>query len=167
MSAQQVVEEYLRRFERAAAVLPRGRRGELVDEIRAHLAEAVPPGATESDARNAIERLGSPEPIVVAGLDGPAPHDPVRTRDWVAVLLVLLGGVVIPVIGWIVGVVLLWSSRAFEVRHKLVGTLVPPGGLSAAAFLAFGVSGSATGCVTTSTGPADVVGAPAPPGPTR
>jgi hypothetical protein len=35
-------------------------------------------------------------------------------------------------VGWLVGVVLLWSSTVWTLRDKLIGTLVIPGGLATA-----------------------------------
>lgn len=52
-----------------------------------------------------------------------------------AIVLLLVGGVLIPVIGWIVGALLLWVSRAWTVRDKIWGTLVLPGGLLPAVWL--------------------------------
>jgi hypothetical protein len=40
-----------------------------------------------------------------------------------------IGGVVLPVLGWIVGVVLLWVSDVWSTRDKLLGTFVTPGGI--------------------------------------
>jgi hypothetical protein len=51
------------------------------------------------------------------------------TREWAAILLLAFGGFIF-VIGWIVGLALLWSSRAWTYRDKLIGTLVIPGGLA-------------------------------------
>jgi hypothetical protein len=34
-------------------------------------------------------------------------------------------------IGWIAGVILLWSSRAWTTRDKVIGTLIVPGGIAA------------------------------------
>jgi hypothetical protein len=53
------------------------------------------------------------------------------TVEWAAIGLLLVGGFVIPVAGWMLGVALLWISRAWTVREKLVGTFVLPGGLMA------------------------------------
>ncbi|MEP7024737.1 MAG: hypothetical protein ABJB47_13260 [Actinomycetota bacterium] len=58
------------------------------------------------------------------------------------VVFLLIGGVVIPVLGWIVGVVLLWISPRWRTRDKLIGTLVWPGGLLAPIML-FIVGGAA------------------------
>jgi hypothetical protein len=57
-------------------------------------------------------------------------------REWAAILLVLLGGLPFG-LGWALGVAMLWSSRAWSVRDKLVGTFVVPGGLG---FLPFWVA---------------------------
>jgi hypothetical protein len=48
-----------------------------------------------------------------------------------AVIFLLIGGIVIPFIGWLVGVVLLWVSPRWGRSDKLMGTLVWPGGLLA------------------------------------
>jgi len=65
-TAHPLVEGYLRSLDGAAKVLPRRERDELVAEIRAHLDEAVPPGASEADVRNALDALGAPWDIVAA-----------------------------------------------------------------------------------------------------
>ena len=50
-------------------------------------------------------------------------------------------------IGWLIGVVLLWVSDAWDSRDKLIGTLVVPGGLLLPlALLTIGTS--AGGCST-------------------
>jgi len=41
-------------------------------------------------------------------------------------------GVFLMLVGWLVGVVLLWTSDLWTVREKLVGTLLVPGGLAIA-----------------------------------
>ena len=45
-------------------------------------------------------------------------------------------GSVIPVIGWAVGVVLLWNSSLWRRSEKLLGTLIFPGGPGLALLLA-------------------------------
>jgi hypothetical protein len=85
--------------------------------------------------RAALDRLGAPEEIVAAerppaeaGADGRG------TREWSAIFLLLFGGFLAG-FGWIVGVILLWSSRAWTTRDKWIGTLVIPGGLATAVFV--------------------------------
>jgi uncharacterized membrane protein len=127
--------DYLRRLRRAGSELPAGRLDDLCAEIESHLAEAIPPGTSDAEALSVIERLGPPEEIVEA--EQPASADPVapngdpRTwREWAAVVLLPLGGFAFGV-GWIAGLVLLWSSRAWTTRQKVLGTLIVPGGIAA------------------------------------
>jgi hypothetical protein len=46
-----------------------------------------------------------------------------------ALVLLLLGGILLPVVGWFIGVVLLWRSDRWTRLDKVIGTLVVPGGL--------------------------------------
>ncbi|HXY71917.1 MAG TPA: hypothetical protein VEM41_05190 [Actinomycetota bacterium] len=134
-----LAEEYLARLRTAAGRLPPDRRDDLMSEIEAHLAESVPPDATEAQVRTAIDRLGDPEQIVAAeSLDEPAL--PARTTgplEWVAIGALLIGGIVLPIAGWVAGVVMLWVSRAWTVRDKVIGTLVLPLGLAPALVYSF------------------------------
>jgi hypothetical protein len=50
------------------------------------------------------------------------------------VVLLLIGGGVVPILGWFAGVALLWD-RVWTLRDKLVGTLIVPGGLALPLFL--------------------------------
>jgi hypothetical protein len=58
-----------------------------------------------------------------------------RRYDAVTVFLLLVGGVIVPVAGWVAGAVMLLASRRWTRRDKLVGLLVWPGGLAIAAGL--------------------------------
>ncbi len=123
---------YLERLERAARGLPRAERRELVEEINAHLAEATDPAMSDAEVLTVLDRLGEPEDIVAAqSPDQPTSRRGPGTAEWGAIVLLLAGGFIVGV-GWIVGLVLLWSSRAWNVRDKLLGTLIVPGGLVAA-----------------------------------
>jgi fucose permease len=68
------------------------------------------------------------------------------SKEYFALLLLLVGGIVLPGIGWIAGVLLLWLSHVWTTREKLIGTLLVPGGLAGAFYLMF-VSGSMETCV--------------------
>jgi hypothetical protein len=135
--------DYLTRLKKAAAVLPRSRRGELLAEIESHLSEALPAGASETEALNVLERLGEPAEIVAEAGSGQASAPRVGLNERLAVTLLLVGGFIF-VVGWFVGVVMLWSSRAWTLRDKLIGTLVIPGGLATTVFL-FMWAGASTG----------------------
>jgi hypothetical protein len=49
-------------------------------------------------------------------------------------------GSFVPVVGWLVGVVLLWTSKLWTTREKVVGTLFVPGGPLTGLFLGVGTS---------------------------
>lgn len=117
-------------------------RADVVDGIRAHIAQSCSADASDAEVDTALARLG--DPLVVAGEFA----DDVRavavgstrgrrespglleSRGGAAtvVLALAIGGLVVPVVGWIVGAVLLWLSRAWRWWDKLIGTLVVPGG---------------------------------------
>jgi hypothetical protein len=66
-------------------------------------------------------------------------------------VLLLTAGSFVPVVGWLVGVVLLWTSTLWRLREKLLGTLVVPFGLGLALFgwpLLFGLYGGSQTCTT-------------------
>ena len=67
-----------------------------------------------------------------------------------ALFALLAGSLLWPIYGWLIGVALVWLSRVWSVRDKLIATLVPPGGLLPAFFLAFG-SGYTESCTGGST----------------
>lgn len=125
-----LAEDYLRRLRRASHELPRARRDELLNEIEGHLAEAVALDASDAEARVVLERVGAPEVIVEAERQADPPPRERRTwREWGAIILLPLGGLLVGV-GWLVGLVLLWSSRLWTTRDKLIGTLIVPGGIA-------------------------------------
>ena len=150
--------DYLKRLKKAASNLPRARRNELIGEIESHLREALPAGASEAEALNVLERLGEPAQIVAEAESGSEQSTTARAGlcEWLAIPLLLIGGFIC-IVGWFVGVALLWTSRIWTIRDKLIGTLVVPGGLATAGFLVLGVgSGSGEVCsgfVTTTRGP--------------
>jgi uncharacterized membrane protein len=99
-----------------------------------------------------LDRLGEPEDIVAA----PSPDQPTRrkgpgTHEWAAIVLLLAGGFIV-FVGWIVGLVLLWSSRAWSVRDKLIGTLIVPAGLVASVVALFDL-GTVQKCTSLNGGP--------------
>jgi hypothetical protein len=132
-----LAEDYLQRLRRAARALPRDRREELVAEITGHLAQAIGPDASDPEALEVLARLGSPEEIVDAERPSGSGRGDRRTwREWAAVTLLPLGGFAVG-IGWLVGLVLLWSSRLWTTRDKVIGTLIVPGGIATALVVLF------------------------------
>jgi hypothetical protein len=147
-TADQLVDTYLERLDAELGALPPARRREVVEEISEHIAEARSDPAAQSEAgiRNVLERLGDPADIAAEARErfGVQPRKP----GWLeigALVLLLVGGFAF-LVGWLVGVVLLWTSNVWTARDKLIGTLVVPGGLALPlGFLVVGV-GSGTSC---------------------
>lgn len=136
--------DYLERLRRAGRGLPAGRRRELLAEIEGHLSEAIEPGASDAQALTVLDRLGEPEAIIAAEM--PPPEEAPERRgvaEWAAIILLPFGGFIFGV-GWVVGLILLWSSRAWTTRDKWIGTLVIPGGLATALVVGLIVGGTTT-----------------------
>jgi hypothetical protein len=126
---------YLQQVRRDGRDLPGDRLAELLVDLEEHLSAAIPADASDQDAREVLDRLGDPREIVAAERpESSAPAERRGTREWMAVFLLLFGFIAAGV-GWVVGVVLLWRSRAWTTKDKLVGTLVLPGGLFATGLL--------------------------------
>ena len=136
--------DYLERLRRAGRGLPAGRRRELLAEIEGHLSEAIEPGASDAQALTVLDRLGEPETIIAAEMPPPGEAPERRgVAEWTAIILLPFGGFIFGV-GWLAGLVLLWSSRAWTTRDKWIGTLVIPGGLATALIVGLIVGGTTT-----------------------
>ena len=155
--ADALVLRYLQDLEGELRDLPANRRQELPDEVGEHIAAARAALAPETEAgvRTMLERLGDPADIAAEARERfGVQRPPARpATPWLEVIAVVL--LVIPFAGWVVGVVLVWISRLWTTRDKLIGTL---GGMS---WLLAGV-----GVVMTSAGGSRAVGS-APLGPSE
>ncbi len=158
-TTERLVDDYLKQLDSELADLSRLRRQEIVEEISQHIAEALAasPSPDEVEVRTLLERLGDPAEIAGEARErfGVQPRKS-RVLEIATLLLLLVGGVVLPVIGWLIGVVLLWVSDAWDSRDKLIGTLVVPGGLLLPLALLTIVTSAGGGCST----PVPTTGAP-------
>jgi len=165
-----IVEDYLRRITAAAADLPADRRDELVAGIREHIEAARSSGQVPDEAslRDLLDRLGDPEEIVATAREDagpavgaastavPAPPPVLRYRrpsiaiEVVAVVLLTIGSI-IPIIGWLAGVIVAWTSRRWTTGEKLLATLVFPGGPFLALWLVTLVTGTSSTCSSSAT----------------
>ena len=129
--ARQLVDEYLQRLERELTDLSPDSRNEIIDEIRRHIAEERGGLADESDAAlmNLLERLGDPADIAAEARGGEKARTSVATTRRFGTLEVL--ALILLVAAWPVGAILLWVSKTWTRREKLLGTLIPPGGYPA------------------------------------
>lgn len=152
MNAQgeRVLDEYLERLERSLSDVPSARREEIVSEIVSHIDEALAeePDDSEASVRNVLDRVGDPEDIAAEARDRLDIRKP-RTSwtDPLAIVLLLIGGF-LWLIGWVVGVVLLWLSDVWSTRQKLIGTLVVPGGLLPFVYMSLATTGYSRSCTT-------------------
>jgi uncharacterized membrane protein len=109
------------------------RLGDPADIVR--MATEAAPGDPAWSAAEAIPGSSGWSTADAAGTGHPAPAaaQPGRigAMEVVTVLLLLLGGLVIPVLGWFAGVVLLWVSPRWTRKDKVLATLIWPGGLLA------------------------------------
>jgi hypothetical protein len=85
--------------------------------------------ATEADARNLVDRLGDPVEIAAEAHRrfGTLVRPTAGVREVAAVIFLSLG-LLLPFLGWFVGVVLLWTSDAWNRRDKIIGSVLTSGG---------------------------------------
>ncbi len=145
-----IVSHYLNQLRQALSDLPARRREPIIEEIAEHIRTGRDRLAHDDEVsvRQLLESLGDYESIRreagLSALPGPSRFDP-----WVPWLL-LFGGFLFGV-GWFVGLVMLWESRVFSLRDKLLGTFIWPGGLFGTMIL-LGLPSAATSCSGSSTG---------------
>ena len=149
------VEAYLRQLDFALSPLPWEQRNEIFTDISEHIErEIATTGGNPAAIEEVLRRVGDPHAIAVEAGAPPAPMPAPRAGrglEITSVILISAGSFLIPVLGWIVGVALLWASRRFSRADKLIGTLVPPFGFFAPFFLVFAVgagSSSSGPCVS-------------------
>lgn len=152
MNSDRLVNDYIERLARAARSLPEERREELLADVRSHVAESG--ATTDVEVRNVLERLGSVEEILAEIDEGrasvPRVEPRLTLREYAVLLLLPFGGFVY-IVGWLVGVTLLWTSDRWRTGEKILGTLLLPFGYLPLA-LAGMLPGRACGTVVAQSG---------------
>lgn len=153
-AADSLIERYMKELQNELRAFPAGRRREIADEVREHIAEARSEFDAETEAaiRTVLDRLGDPSEIAASARERlriPAPRAGVLEAVGAVALLV-------PFIGWVGGTVLVWLSRVWTTRDKVLATIAVPG-----VWLIVLLGTIATHAERTVSGP----GAPPPPGP--
>jgi hypothetical protein len=131
-TADGLVAEYLSALRERIAGLPPAVQADLLAQVSDHIGEARA-GLAADDVvavREMLYRLGEPDQIAAAAGAGP----PVPTRrtpgerayDWATILLLVLGDFIVPLVGWAVGVVMLWRGPRWTLLDRIIGTLVWP-----------------------------------------
>lgn len=127
-------EDYLARLDAQMRSLPHG----VASEIRAGIVEELQ-GLDAAATAERIAQLGDPaviayaasaeaSPAPVATAAPPAPSRPATaTRAFaiVAALALGFGGIVLPIVGWLIGAVLVGFSGLWRTWEKIVAILVP------------------------------------------
>ena len=151
----QVVRSYVSELQRALVGVPREVAQEIVDGVTEELA-----GLDAAAASIRIEELGDPsfiaaeakantesEALVTQGAqttgDSSRLAETVADPRWyivIASLLVALGGIVIPVLGWIAGIVMVWMTDTWRTWEKWLASLAPMGIAAVAMLIVLGSS---------------------------
>lgn len=125
-STPDVVRGYLAELDSALADVPAAVRSEMVAGVREELS-----GLDAETAARRIQELGDPAFIAAEARAESGPASPPERLEagWfpvVAAIVVAVGGAVIPVAGWIVGIGMVWASRTWFRWEKWVATLAAP-----------------------------------------
>jgi hypothetical protein len=142
--ADKLVQRYLAQLDIALQGVDTTRREEILAEVREHIEEGRT-GLDPEDAasvRTLLYRVG--DPAAIAAEAGAPPPGSRRWDAWAPWLIIF--GPVASGLGWIAGVLILWTSPAWSRRDQVIATFVPLAGLVALFFgLVAALRGSA-GC---------------------
>jgi hypothetical protein len=130
--ADNLVRHYLAQLDAALQGVDASRREEILAEVHEHI-EQGRDGLDIDDAasiRTLLSRVGDPAAIA-AEAGAPSP-DSRRWDAWAPWLIIF--GPVASGLGWIAGIVILWTSPTWSQRDKLIATVVSPAGLVALFF---------------------------------
>ncbi len=128
MTSTSLVDRYLAEVRAATRTLPKAQQGSIVSDIESHIEQALSPNANEAEIRTVLDRLGSPQSIAAEAGAVPDGGKSSPVKEVIALLGISVGSLILPGVGWLVGVVLLWMSTVWTLRQKLAGTLVWPFG---------------------------------------
>lgn len=130
VTTPQVVRSYLAQLEKALADVP----VEVREEIVAGVAEELS-GLDSATAAARIELLGDPEFIAAEAraeasdtANSSTAEAPSREPGWypvLAALLVAFGGIVVPIVGWVVGLSIVCLSKTWTRLEKVIAVVTP------------------------------------------
>jgi hypothetical protein len=142
--ADKLVRRYLAQLDAALQGIDASRKEEILAEVHEHIEE----GRTELDhddaasVRTLLYRVG--DPVAIAAEAGVPPPGSRRWDAWAPWLIIF--GPVASGLGWIAGMVILWTSPTWSRRDQLIATFVPPAGLVALFFGLVTTLRAAAGC---------------------
>ena len=140
--ADKLVRRYLAQLDAALQGVDASRREEILAEVHGHIEEGRT-GLDPDDAasvRTLLGRVG--DPAAIAAEAGAPPPGSRRWDAWAPWLIIF--GPVASGLGWIAGMLILWTSPTWSRRDQLIATFVPLVGLAALFFgIVTGLRGSA------------------------
>ena len=142
--ADKLVQRYLAQLDRALQGVDTTRREEILAEVHGHIEEGragLDPGDATS-VRTLLDRVG--DPAAIAAEAGAPPPGSGRWDAWAPWLIIF--GPIASGLGWIAGVLILWTSPTWSRRDQLIATFVPPAGLVALFFGLVAALSAAAGC---------------------
>jgi hypothetical protein len=147
--ADRLVRRYLAQLDAALQGVDASRRDEILTEVHEHIDEGrtgLDPDDTAS-VRTLLSRVGDPAAIAAeAGASSPGSG---RWDAWAPWLIIF--GPIASGLGWIAGVLILWTSPTWSRRDKLIATFVPPFGLAALLIGLLTTLRAAAGCAGSTT----------------
>jgi HAAS domain-containing protein len=139
-----LVRRYLAQLDAALRGVDASRREEILADVHEHIEEGRA-GLDPDDAasvRTLLDRVGDPTAIAAeAGASLPGSR---RWDAWAPWLIIF--GFIASGLGWIAGVLILWTSPTWSRRDQLIATFVPLAGLVALFFGLVAAFRAAAGC---------------------
>ena len=142
--ADMLVRRYLAQLDAALQGIEASRKQEILAAVHEHIEDertGLDPGDT-AGVRTLLGRVGDPAAIA-AEAGAPAPGS--RRWDAWAPWLIIFGPVASG-LGWVAGVLILWTSPTWGRRDKLIATFVPLAGLLALFFGVVAALGRSAAC---------------------
>lgn len=130
--ADKLVRRYLAQLDAALRGVDASRRDEILAEVHGHIEEGrtgLNPGDAAS-VRTLLDKVG--DPAAIAAEAGAPPPGSRRWDAWAPWLIIF--GPVASGLGWIAGMLILWTSPTWSRRDQLIATFVPLAGLAALFF---------------------------------
>jgi hypothetical protein len=142
--AGKLVRRYLAQLDAALQGVDASRREEILAEVHGHIEEGrtgLDPGDAAS-VRTLLDKVG--DPAAIAAEAGAPPPGSRRWDAWAPWLIIF--GPVASGLGWIAGMLILWTSPTWSRRDQLIATFVPLAGLVALFFGLLTALRAAAGC---------------------
>jgi hypothetical protein len=142
--ADKLIRRYLAQLDAALRGVDASRREEILADVHGHIEEGRT-GLDPDDAasvRTLLDRVGDPADIAAEA--GAPPPGSRRWDAWAPWLIIF--GPVASGLGWIAGMLILWTSPTWSRRDQLIATFVPLAGLVALFFGLVAALRAAAGC---------------------